>query len=419
MAGIREAVAAVASGRLDPRPLYTHVYPLERLGEALDATRDRPDGFLKALVTRLMAPPVAPRVRASASWASAGSAATAWRRSSRPAPSRSRPSPTLRPRRRPRRRRLAPGARLVSTLDELLDLGLDGVVIATPSALHAEQSIRALERGAAVFCQKPLGRTAAEARAVVDAARAADRLLGVDLSYRFTEGMRRIREIVRAGELGRVYAVDLVFHNAYGPDKPWFYDPALAGGGCVMDLGVHLVDLALWTLDFPEVAGVSGTPLRRRRAARPTRRRGSRITRSRPSSSRPAPRCSSPARGACRPGCDADHLGRLLRHRRRGARSRNVDGSFYDFIAERYRGTARETLSGAAGRLGRPRRRRLGDAACRGRALRRRSRAARRCRPRAGPDLRAMKAGRRGRVRRTPPPGLLARVHGTLNVATE
>lgn len=49
--GIREAVEAVASGRLDPRPLYTHRYPLDRLGEALDATRDRPDGFLKALVT--------------------------------------------------------------------------------------------------------------------------------------------------------------------------------------------------------------------------------------------------------------------------------------------------------------------------------------------------------------------------------
>lgn len=49
--GIREAVEAVASGRLDPSPLYTHTYPLERLGEALDATRDRPDGFLKALVT--------------------------------------------------------------------------------------------------------------------------------------------------------------------------------------------------------------------------------------------------------------------------------------------------------------------------------------------------------------------------------
>ena len=49
--GLHEAVDAVVSGRLDPRPLYTHAYPLERLDEALDATRDRPDGFLKALVT--------------------------------------------------------------------------------------------------------------------------------------------------------------------------------------------------------------------------------------------------------------------------------------------------------------------------------------------------------------------------------
>ena len=49
--GVREAVEAVASGRLDPSPLYTHLYPLEALGEALDATRDRPGGFLKALVT--------------------------------------------------------------------------------------------------------------------------------------------------------------------------------------------------------------------------------------------------------------------------------------------------------------------------------------------------------------------------------
>ena len=49
--GVREAVEAVASGRLDPEPLYTHRFPLEQLGEALDATRDRPDGFVKALVT--------------------------------------------------------------------------------------------------------------------------------------------------------------------------------------------------------------------------------------------------------------------------------------------------------------------------------------------------------------------------------
>ncbi|MBV8519591.1 MAG: Gfo/Idh/MocA family oxidoreductase [Acidobacteria bacterium] len=139
------------------------------------------------------------------------------------------------------------------SFDELLASDADAIVIATPSAMHAEQAIAALERGKAVFCQKPLGRNAEETRRVVDAARANDRLLGVDLSYRFTDAMRAVRKLVADGAIGEVYAADLVFHNAYGPDKPWFYDATLSGGGCVIDLGIHLVDLALWTLGFPRV----------------------------------------------------------------------------------------------------------------------------------------------------------------------
>jgi predicted dehydrogenase len=239
--------------------------------------------------------------------------------------------------------KLAPGAKLVEGLDDLLNLGVDGVIIATPSALHAEQAIQALTRGAAVFCQKPLGRTAAEAQAVVDAARAENRLLAVDLSYRFTQGMRRIRDLVRAGALGRIYAVDLVFHNAYGPDKPWFYDPALSGGGCVMDLGVHLVDLALWTLDFPAVSGVAakllagGEPL----GARPERVEDYAVATLELAN-------GAAVRLACswrlQAGRDAI-ISAAFYGTDGGARLENVDGSFYDFVAERYRGTARETLA--------------------------------------------------------------------------
>src|SRR3954468_166943 len=93
--GVREAIEAVQDGRIDPAPLYTHRHPLERLGEALDATRDRPDGFLKALVVpgarRSLQPRPPPAfqpliaVRGSASWASVGSDATVWRRCSAPA----------------------------------------------------------------------------------------------------------------------------------------------------------------------------------------------------------------------------------------------------------------------------------------------------------------------------------------------
>jgi predicted dehydrogenase len=230
-----------------------------------------------------------------------------------------------------------------TTLDELLEQELDGVVIATPSALHAEQSIRALEHGLAVFCQKPLGRTAAETQRVVDAARAADRLLGVDLSYRFTEGMRRIRELVAGGELGRIYAIDLVFHNAYGPDKPWFYDPMLSGGGCVMDLGVHLVDLALWSLGFPEVAGVSsrlfagGLPL----VSRPDRVEDYALARLDLSSGAAVQlACSWRLPAGTDAVIEASFYGT-----EGGAALRNVGGSFYDFTAERFHGTTREVLA--------------------------------------------------------------------------
>src|SRR3954451_14090756 len=155
--------------------------------------------------------------------------------------------------------KLAPDGKIVAGVDEILAANVECVVIATPSAMHAQQSVQALSHGVAVFCQKPLGRNAVEAQAVIDAARNADRLIGVDFSYRYTEGMQRIREIVSGVELGHVFAIDLVFHNAYGPDKAWFYDPAQSGGGCVMDLGVHLVDLALWTLDFPSVSPVTSS----------------------------------------------------------------------------------------------------------------------------------------------------------------
>src|SRR3954469_10439592 len=147
-----------------------------------------------------------------------------------------------------------PAAQEAACFEDMLAAGLDGIVIATPSALHAEQSIQALEHGMAVFCQKPLGRTAAEVSAVVEAARRANKLLAVDLSYRFTAAMLAVRDLVRGGELGEIYAGNVVFLNAYRPRKKWVYDPGLSGGGCVMDLGVHLVDAALWILDFPGVA---------------------------------------------------------------------------------------------------------------------------------------------------------------------
>lgn len=238
-------------------------------------------------------------------------------------------------------RSLAPGAAVADSLDELLGHQLDGIVIATPSALHAEQSVTALSRGAAVFCQKPVGRTAAETREVVDAARSVDRLLGADFSYRLVGGAQLIRALVAGGELGTVYAADLVFHNAYGPDKSWFYDPTLAGGGCVIDLGIHLVDLALWTLGFPRVADVHSRLFA-----------GGRLVRGRLTTEDHAVATITTVRGevirlTCSwnlaAGQDAV-IGAEFFGTEGSAALHNVNGSFYDFAAERRAGTTRGSL---------------------------------------------------------------------------
>lgn len=236
--------------------------------------------------------------------------------------------------------RIAPEAETVSDFDAMLALGLDGIVIATPSAMHAEQTVRALESGAAVFCQKPLGRTAEEVRGCIAAARAADRLLGVDLSYRHTQVMRAIADQVRSGALGRVFAVDLTFHNAYGPDKPWFYDPAQSGGGCAIDLGVHLIDLGLWVLGFPPVAGVEAALLAQGKPLTPDRVEDYATARFTAGEAQVRLACSWRLHAGRDAVIEAAFYGT-----EGGAALRNVGGSFYDFTADRFHGTASERLA--------------------------------------------------------------------------
>lgn len=221
-------------------------------------------------------------------------------------------------------------------------LRLDGVVIATPNALHAAQTVLALEHRLAVFCQKPLALNAAEAHAMVDAARRADRLLAIDYSYRYTDGARALSEMMRRNELGRVFAIDSVFHNAYGPDKRWCYDLAASGGGALMDLGVHEIDLSLWFLDYPYVRSVHGRVFRHGELL----------------SERPGIDDFATARLHLDGGAVVNvsvswnaHAGRDCVIRTTmfgtsgGAEFRNLDGSFYDFEAVRFNGRTESVLT--------------------------------------------------------------------------
>ncbi|MBA2451122.1 MAG: Gfo/Idh/MocA family oxidoreductase [Chloroflexi bacterium] len=120
---------------------------------------------------------------------------------------------------------------------------VDVVVICTPNWLHGEQARAALRVGKHVLVQKPLALTPMDARATVDLAARVGKLLVVDYSYRYLETVRSLR--VALPDIGRVERVTATFHNIYGPSNRWPFEPRLSGGGALIDLGVHLLDLGL------------------------------------------------------------------------------------------------------------------------------------------------------------------------------
>jgi predicted dehydrogenase len=238
--------------------------------------------------------------------------------------------------------KIAPESKATSQFEEAIGSNdIDGVVIATPSALHKEQAVAAFEQGKAVFCQKPLGRNLEEVTAVVNAAKRSNKLLGADFSYRYTKAFQAIYAIIQSGELGKIFGVDLKFHNAYGPDKPWFYDLNLSGGGCVLDLGIHLIDLMLYALDFPKVTKVNsdlfakGVSVKGKQAVEDY----ANVSLSLENDVTAQLACSWNLAAGCEAVIEASFFGT-----NGGVALKNINGSFYDFAGLRYWGTKTETV---------------------------------------------------------------------------
>lgn len=233
-------------------------------------------------------------------------------------------------------RALAPQARVVPSLAAMLAERPDGIVIATPSALHADQAIAALAAGAHVFCQKPLGRDLAEVDAVLAAAEHGGRTVSVDFSYRHFAAFRAVKALVDDGELGELLAIEAVFHNGYGPGKAWFHDRVQSGGGCLIDLGVHLIDLIGQLTRERPVAEVQARLLQQ---GAPCAADGVESFAAARLLLAGGPVCDLRCSWHAHIGADCE-IALVLHGTAGGAAIRNVGGSFFDFEARHHHGTS-------------------------------------------------------------------------------
>jgi predicted dehydrogenase len=152
--------------------------------------------------------------------------------------------------------------RHVARWEDLLEFDeLDAVSVAVPTFLHAPIAIAALQRGLHVLSEKPMARNASEAESMVQAARAAGRVLDVGFNHRQRGDIQKLKDVIDAGRLGTPYYAKAWWLRRSGiPGRgSWFTNAELAGGGPLVDIGVHVLDYSLFLLGNPTVTAVSAS----------------------------------------------------------------------------------------------------------------------------------------------------------------
>jgi predicted dehydrogenase len=135
---------------------------------------------------------------------------------------------------------------------------LDVVSVATPNRFHAPLTIRALDAGVHVLCEKPMAMNAGEAKQMLDAAARNKRKLAIHFNHRMNPAVQWIGRAAQAGELGELYFARTFWHRRRGiPARPSFLSMENAGGGALIDLGVHMMDQTLFILGHPKVTSVT------------------------------------------------------------------------------------------------------------------------------------------------------------------
>ncbi|MBK8048186.1 MAG: Gfo/Idh/MocA family oxidoreductase [Anaerolineales bacterium] len=136
----------------------------------------------------------------------------------------------------------------------------DIVVVATPNVFHQAMTEAALLSGAHVLTEKPLALNAADAEGMFELAERLNRKLSVGTHFRFTTPMQAAKAHVNAGFFGKIYAARTVWNRRNGIPGygSWFTNKDLAGGGALLDIGVHTLDRALYLMNDPMPVSVSG-----------------------------------------------------------------------------------------------------------------------------------------------------------------
>lgn len=136
---------------------------------------------------------------------------------------------------------------------------IDAVSVCTHNAAHMKPTIDALEAGKHVLVEKPIALNAEEGRKMVEAARRTGRKLMVGMTHRFRPRTQALKDLIRQGRLGEIYFAKSFATRRRGiPGWGVFTNKALQGGGPLIDIGVHILDLTLWFMGFPKPVSVLG-----------------------------------------------------------------------------------------------------------------------------------------------------------------
>ncbi len=139
----------------------------------------------------------------------------------------------------------------------LEDVDIDAVIISTPTNTHRDIAVYCLNKKKHLLIEKPIAINYEETKEIDDAAKKNKCNVMVGMNFRFRPDTMLLKSLINSGELGDIFYIKCGWTRKQSSEQKWFNKKSLAGGGVVLDLGIVLLDTALWLLNYPKVKSVS------------------------------------------------------------------------------------------------------------------------------------------------------------------